>query len=102
MHAMVSVMFVMLSLLLVSIDAFRVSPARLMVNMKSPLSVSKGESDADGYDAFGTLTRQGLLPYVIRLVQPDTYNAAVEKYIKLEKVKSSFFSSSLCDASLVD
>ncbi len=38
-----------------------------------------------GYDAFGTLTRQGPVPYLIRVFQSETYNAAVDKYMRLEK-----------------
>jgi len=38
-----------------------------------------------GYGAFGSLTRQGLVPYVIRVVKPDTYAAAVAKYAAKEK-----------------
>lgn len=37
-----------------------------------------------GYDAFGTLTRQGPVPYLIRVFQTETYNAAVDKYMRLE------------------
>ena len=41
--------------------------------------------DENGYDAFGTLTRQGPVPFFIRIFKTDTYNAAVDKYMKLEK-----------------
>ena len=40
-------------------------------------------TEADGYDSFGSLTRQGLVPFVIRLVNPTTYDAAVDKYMKV-------------------
>jgi len=36
-----------------------------------------------GYDAFGTLTRQGPVPFLIRVFQTETYNAAVDKYMRL-------------------
>lgn len=39
----------------------------------------------DGYGLLGSLTRQGPVPVFIRLVQPDTYEAAVKKYMALEK-----------------
>ena len=38
-----------------------------------------------GYGPFGSLTRQGPVPFFIRLSQPDTYEAAVNKYMLLEK-----------------
>jgi len=44
------------------------------------------EVDPDvGYDAFGSLTRQGLVPFLIRTVNPDTYDAAVNKYMLQER-----------------
>lgn len=39
----------------------------------------------EGYGPFGSLTRQGPVPFFIRLVKPDTYEAAVNKYMLLEK-----------------
>jgi hypothetical protein len=41
--------------------------------------------DENGYDPLGSLTRQGLVPYFIRIVNPATYDSAVAKYMKLEK-----------------
>lgn len=41
--------------------------------------------DENGYDPSGSLTRQGLVPYFIRIVNPSTYDSAVSKYMKLEK-----------------
>lgn len=41
--------------------------------------------DENGYDPLGSLTRQGLVPYFIRIVNPSTYDSAVSKYMKLEK-----------------
>ena len=41
--------------------------------------------DENGYDALGTLTRQGPVPFFIRIFKTDTYNAAVDKYMKLEQ-----------------
>ena len=38
-----------------------------------------------GYGPLGSLTRQGLVPYVIRIVKNDTYEAAVSKYAAKEK-----------------
>jgi len=37
------------------------------------------------YGPFGSLVRQGPVPFFIRLVKPDTYDAAVKKYQALEK-----------------
>ena len=48
-----------------------------------PLSAMKEERD--GYCLMGSLTRQGPVPVFIRLVNPSTYEAAVEKYMALEK-----------------
>ena len=49
------------------------------------LLFAKKMDDDEGYDPLGSLTRQGLVPYVIRIVNPSTYDAAVLKYMKLEK-----------------
>ena len=46
----------------------------------------QAQSEEEGYSAFGSLTRQGPVPFFIRLAKPDTYNAAVSKYQALEKV----------------
>ena len=44
------------------------------------------ELDPDvGYGPLGSLTRQGFVPWVIRLVRPQTYDEAVTKYVSLEK-----------------
>ena len=37
-----------------------------------------------GYGPFGSLTRQGPVPLFIRLTNPDTYEAAVDKYARQE------------------
>ena len=42
-------------------------------------------SGADGYGPVGSLIRQGPVPFFIRIVNPSTYDAAVEKYMALEK-----------------
>ena len=39
----------------------------------------------EGYGPVGSLIRQGPVPFFIRLVKPDTYEAAVNKYMTLEK-----------------
>ena len=47
---------------------------------------SAKELDPDvGYGPLGSLTRQGFVPWVIRLVRPQTYDEAVTKYVSLEK-----------------
>jgi hypothetical protein len=38
-----------------------------------------------GYGPVGSLIRQGPVPFFIRVVKPDTYNQAVEKYMRGEK-----------------
>jgi hypothetical protein len=47
-------------------------------------SSPKTSIDKGGYGLLGSLSRQGPVPVVIRLFQPDTYKAAVEKYMTLE------------------
>ena len=37
-----------------------------------------------GYPPFGSLIRQGPVPFFIRLTKPDTYEAAVVKYMRQE------------------
>ena len=39
----------------------------------------------EGYGPVGSLLRQGPVPYFIRIVNPSTYDAAVNKYMALEK-----------------
>lgn len=39
----------------------------------------------EGYGPFGSLTRQGPVPFFIRLAQPEIYEQAVNKYMVLEK-----------------
>jgi hypothetical protein len=41
--------------------------------------------DNNGYGPIGSLLRQGPVPFFIRIVNPSTYDAAVEKYMALEK-----------------
>lgn len=38
----------------------------------------------EGYGPVGSLIRQGPVPFFIRVTNPDTYEAAVQKYMKLE------------------
>ncbi len=38
-----------------------------------------------GYGPWGSLVRQGPVPFVIRLLRPGSYEAAVEKYMRLEQ-----------------
>jgi hypothetical protein len=39
----------------------------------------------EGYGPFGSLIRQGPVPFFIRIINPQTYDAAVQKYMRLEK-----------------
>ena len=39
----------------------------------------------EGYGPFGSLTRQGPVPYFIRITKKETYDAAVTKYQMQEK-----------------
>jgi len=45
--------------------------------------------NTDGYGPVGSLIRQGPVPFFIRLVNPSTYEAAVNKYMALEKCDRS-------------
>ena len=47
--------------------------------------LSENQDRNKGYGPLGSLTRQGPVPFFIRLSQPDTYEAAVNKYMLLEK-----------------
>lgn len=42
-------------------------------------------SEERGYGPVGSLIRQGPVPFFIRITNPQTYEAAVEKYMALEK-----------------
>ena len=50
-----------------------------------PAALPEGMSP-DGYGPVGSLLRQGPVPFIIRLVKPDTYDQAVRKYMNIEKV----------------
>jgi hypothetical protein len=69
------------------IHAFRspVQSNRMLFNKRQLNRGMAETSEAEGYGPFGSLTRQGLVPYVIRLVNPTTYDAAVEKYMKVRR-----------------
>ena len=41
--------------------------------------------ESNGYGPVGSLLRQGPVPFLIRVINPSTYDAAVEKYMKIEK-----------------
>ena len=51
-----------------------------------PLPALPEGMSPDGYGPVGSLLRQGPVPFFIRLVKPDTYEQAVQKYMKIEKV----------------
>ena len=53
--------------------------------LPSRLLAKASDVGPDGYGPLGSLTRQGPVPFFIRLVNPDTYNAAVEKYMAQER-----------------
>jgi len=59
--------------------AFKVSRAP----RRSSFVVNVGD---DGYGLIGSLTRRGPVPFFIRVFKTDTYEAAVNKYMLLEKV----------------
>ena len=45
----------------------------------------RATEDSSGYGPFGSLLRQGPVPFLIRIANPSTYDAAVNKYMLLEK-----------------
>ncbi len=49
------------------------------------LADSNKGTEAEGYGPIGSLTRQGPVPFFIRISKPDTYDAAVTKYMMQEK-----------------
>ena len=51
----------------------------------SALQMSANVDPNEGYGPFGSLLRQGPVPFFIRLTNPSTYEAAVNKYMALEK-----------------
>jgi hypothetical protein len=61
------------------IGAFKVSRAP----RRSSFAVDVGD---DSYGLIGSLTRRGPVPFFIRVFKKDTYEAAVNKYMLLEKV----------------
>jgi hypothetical protein len=67
--------------LLISAEAFYVSkPLDRQILHSNNKDISN-----EGWGPFGSLIRQGPVPFVIRLAKPDTYEAAVQKYMLLEK-----------------
>ena len=61
---------------------------RTKSNLPITSVILRSQSPADrdiGYGPVGSLLRQGPVPFFIRITKPDTYNASVEKYMKLEK-----------------
>jgi hypothetical protein len=47
--------------------------------------LSSNDKNREAYGPIGSLLRQGPVPFLIRVTNPSTYNAAVEKYMTLEK-----------------
>lgn len=80
---------VFFALCVVQVAAFR--PTRL-----GRVALPRLASAADeGYGPFGSLTRQGPVPFFIRLAKPDTYEQAVQKYMLGEKVRQRTLSARL-------
>ena len=81
---MTGFLVLLVGLFLASTEALRAATRpRILGRAQSRL---QAQSEEEGYSAFGSLTRQGPVPFFIRLAKPDTYNAAVSKYQALEKV----------------
>jgi len=82
-------MFVLCMLALLATQqatSFRVcAPIRSVRGTRALSSLEmKYKPEDEGYDAFGSLVRQGPVPFFIRTFKPETYEAAVDKYMKLE------------------
>jgi hypothetical protein len=78
-----TVLFIAICVLFNSLYAF--SPVKVPRKLfSSKLHQMDGESKTDGYGPVGSLIRQGPVPFFIRVLKPDTYNAAVNKYMKKE------------------
>ena len=58
---------------------------RRMVLPRKMSSRLQAQVSDEGYGPFGSLTRQGPVPFFIRLAKPETYEAAVTKYQLSEK-----------------
>jgi hypothetical protein len=81
--------------LFVSVFAFNIVPIRNSLQKKSnivnrreytnPSRLFLKTSTEEGYGPIGSLIRQGPVPFFIRLTNPDKYEAAVKKYMALEK-----------------
>ena len=77
-------MIFILLLTFVGVSAFL--PKSVVRSRKFTELSARGELDPDiGYGPAGSLLRQGPVPFVIRIAQSDTYDAAVEKYMAKEK-----------------
>jgi len=68
-----------LATLLAPAEAFKIS----RMSPRSSFAVKVGD---DGYGLLGSLTRRGPVPFFIRVFKKDTYEAAVNKYMLIEKV----------------
>jgi hypothetical protein len=66
--------------------SFQFRPVKHCIHRGVSLLESKGNNDKDeGYGPFGSLIRQGPVPFFIRITNPATYEAAVNKYMAIEK-----------------
>ena len=55
------------------------------LNAKKGRGNNNNDIDDDGYSPVGSLSRQGPIPFFIRITQPAKYEEAVEKFMILEK-----------------
>eukprot|EP01041_Mallomonas_annulata_P002253 gene2253-4376_t len=76
-----------LSILIVACLASRIlSYSTIRSNQRKwNVNILKMNEADSGYGPMGSLIRQGPVPFFIRLAKPDTYDAAVKKYMALEK-----------------
>ena len=72
--------------LVASCTAFVPSSSRAYSRMRlADGKLAEDKERNEGYGPLGSLTRQGPVPFFIRLSKPDVYEQAVNKYMLLEK-----------------
>ena len=72
--------------LVANCTAFVPSSSRAYSRMRLADGKLAGDKERnEGYGPLGSLTRQGPVPFFIRLSKPDVYEQAVNKYMLLEK-----------------
>lgn len=82
---MLFIKFLAFALIALSVMGYNMLAPRSAITIRLK-DVKKEDIGELGYGPMGSLLRQGPVPYFIRIVKPDTYDAAVKKYMALENV----------------